>query len=115
MAGEKGKVMAVLSKEEYFERLSKRLGDDTSDEAMKDIEDFTDTYNSITQRAVGDTEEYQRGYQDSEEKWKKRYKARFFSSGGNVNMPIDDSDYEESQDEKELKKATTIHINDLFK
>lgn len=107
--------MAILKKEDFFERLSKRIGDDTSDEGLKDMEDFTDTYNALSTKAEGDAAEWKRKYEENDAMWKKRYKARFFSSGGNVNFPTDDNPDDESEDDKELKRATSVHINDLFK
>lgn len=108
--------MAVLKKEEFFERLSKRIGEDTSDEGLKDMEDFTDTYNALSSKAEGDAAEWRRKFEDNDAMWKKRYKARFFSSGGNVSFPTDDEmGDEESEDEKAIKRATSVHINDLFK
>ena len=107
--------MAILKKEEFFERLSKRIGDDTSDEGLKDMEDFTDTYNALSTKAEGDAAEWKRKYEENDATWKKRYKARFFSSGGNVSFPTDEDTDEESEDDKELKRATSVHINDLFK
>lgn len=110
----KGKLMAVLKKEDFFDRLSKRIGEDTSDEAMHDMEDFTDTYNALASKAEGDAAEWKRKYEESERTWKKRYTSRFFSSGGNVPFGNDEPEYEESKEEKELQRATSIHINDLF-
>lgn len=105
--------MAILKKEDYFDRLSKILGDDTSEEALKDMEDFTDTYNALSTKAEGDAAEWKRKYEENDATWKKRYKARFFSSGGNVSFPEEEDD--ESTEDKELKRATSIHLDDLFK
>lgn len=106
--------MSVLKREDFFDRLSKRIGEDTSDEAMKDMEDFTDTYNSLSSKAEGEAADWKRKYEENNEMWKKRYKARFFSSGGNVSFPQDD-EYDEPEEDKELARATSIHLNDLFK
>lgn len=105
--------MAILNKTEFFDRLSKRIGEDTSDEAMKDMEDFTDTYNALSTKAEGGADEWKRKYEENNENWKKRYKARFFSSGGNVNFP--EPEFEDDEEDKELARATSIHLNDLFK
>lgn len=106
--------MAVLNKTDFFERLSKRIGEDTSDEAMKDMEDFTDTYNALSSKAEGDAAEWKRKYEENDANWKKRYKSRFFSSGGNVNYPEPEDDGDDP-DDKELARATSIHLSDLFK
>lgn len=106
--------MAVLNKTDFFDRLSHILGEDTSDEALKNMEDFTDTYNALSSKAEGDAAEWKRKYEENDATWKKRYKARFFSSGGNVNYPEPDED-DDDDDNTELKRATSIHLNDLFK
>jgi hypothetical protein len=107
--------MAVLKRDEFFNRLSARIGEDTSDEAMKDMEDFTDTYNALSSKAEGEAADWKRKYEENNENWKKKYKARFFSSGGNVSFPSYDEEEEMSEEDKELARATSIHTKDLFK
>ena len=42
--------MAILKREEYFNRLQDYIGDDTSDKALTLVEDFTETYNSFEEK-----------------------------------------------------------------
>ena len=99
--------MAILNRDEFFNRLHGRLGDDTSDESISFLEDMTDTYNSLENRANGDGEDWKRKYEELDESWKKRYRHRFFN-GGDRNIPDD-------REETEERGSEDIQINDLFK
>ena len=73
--------MAVLSKEEFMNRLKERIGEDTSDEAMTFIEDMTDTFNDMETRSNGQSdEEWKTKYEELDKSWREKYKARFFNS-----------------------------------
>ena len=48
--------MAILDKESFFASIKTRVGDDVSDDAMKFIEDMTDTYNSLTEKTETEDE-----------------------------------------------------------
>lgn len=74
--------MAVLSQEDYFNRLHERVGNDTSEEGIAFLEDMTDTFNDLNKRANGDGEDWKQRYMELDEAWKTRYRHRFFS--GNV-------------------------------
>ena len=43
--------MPRLEREEFFNRIRERIGDDTSDDALRFMEDITDTYNELESRA----------------------------------------------------------------
>lgn len=98
--------MAILNRDEFFNRLHNRLGDDTSDESISFLEDMTDTYNSLEDRANGDGEDWKRKYEELDESWKKRYRHRFFN-GGDRSVPDEIEDSEE-------KSSEDITIKDLF-
>lgn len=69
--------MAVRKKEELFEAIRKRIGDDTSDETLSFIEDFNDTVGDY-ERRLGSTEDWEGKYKTLDESWRKRYRDRFF-------------------------------------
>lgn len=74
--------MAILSRDDFLNRLEARIGDDTSDEAMSFLEDMTDTFNDMESRATGVNEaEWQQKYDDLDKTWREKYKARFFETG----------------------------------
>lgn len=96
--------MAVLTREEFFDRVQSVVGTDTSDDMLTFIEDMTDTYNSLEERATTDGDWEQR-YHDLDESWKEKYKKRFFSGGGSSRV------IEEVKTEEEKKD---IDYDDLF-
>ena len=70
--------MAVLEKENFFKRVQEYVGDDTTDESITFIEDITDTYNALEEASKNENE-WKTKYEELDEKWKKRYRDRFFS------------------------------------
>ena len=72
--------MARLEREEFFNRIRERIGDDTSDDALKFMEDITDTYDELEGRARGDGEDWKAKYEELDAEWRKRYRDRFFNT-----------------------------------
>lgn len=102
--------MAVLGREEFMARLSARIGEDTSDEALQFIEDATDTFNDLETRSNGESEEqWQKKYNELDESWRKRYKERFFST---ETTPDDVVDKQKDDVKDDGEKIT---FDDLFK
>lgn len=101
--------MPVLSKEDFFERVHARVGNDTSDDAISFLEDMTDTYNELSNKAENDGQDWERKYNELNESWKKRYQHRFYSgNGGTYNPPAE-------EDKPDRPTAETITVEDLFK
>lgn len=97
----------VRNKDEFFNLLHERLGEDSSDEAISFMEDVTDTYNDLERRASSANSDWEQRYHDLDETWKKRYRHRFFSGeGGTPNAREPDN---EPDDDPE-----NISFNDLF-
>lgn len=71
--------MAVRTKEEIMDAIKMRVGDDMSDEAIALIEDISDTYDDLTDRAAGFNELSSR-YNELDNEWRARYTARFFET-----------------------------------
>ena len=97
--------MAVLSKEDYLNRVKTIVGEDMSDENVSLIEDFSDTYDDLESRANVDTtsdEEWQKKYDDLDAEWRKKYTDRFFSSEdtGETNTGTKDSNEEVDESPK---------------
>lgn len=101
--------MAVLTREEFFERLSSRIGDNQSDEDITFIEDMTDTYNDLDTRANRDGVDWEQRYHELDEQWKEKYKHRFFSGNGASALGNRD------EGPTETERAESITIKDLFK
>lgn len=96
--------MAVLSRDEFFDRVQRVVGEDTSDETLSFIEDMTDTYNSLDEKANGDGTDWEQRYRDLDESWKEKYKKRFFSGGGSARI-VEETKEEEKKD---------VDFEDLF-
>lgn len=104
--------MAILQRDDFFARLRDRFGEDSSDEAISFMEDMTDTYNDMEQRANGDGVDWEQRYRELDENWKKRYTRRFFSSGGG--NPFTEGTEQEDDTVKAAERASSITIKDLF-
>lgn len=101
--------MAVLSKDEYFEKLRKMIGDDTTDESISVLEDFTDTYEDFERRLSNNGEDWEKKAKEIDEAWKRRYRNRFFNgNGGNITVE------EENAEETEVYDPEDVTIEDLF-
>lgn len=99
--------MAILNKDEYFNRLHAMTGDDASDETIAFIEDMTDTYNDMENRINNDSNvDWEKKYHELDENWKKKYRHRFFS--GESNLPSEDKI-------DDTYKPETVMVEDLFK
>lgn len=93
--------MAIRTKEELFNLLKDRVGEDTSDESLAFLEDVQDTVNDLESR-VGSTD-WKQKYEDNDKMWRDKYKQRFFSS-----EPI-------KKEEEEEEKPKKLTFEDLFK
>lgn len=101
--------MAVLSKEEFMNRLQERIGEDTSDEAMTFIEDMTDTFNDMESRSSGNNDsEWKQKYDEMDKSWRKKYKDRFFNS------ETTSADVKEEQEEDVIDDTEEKTYADLF-
>ena len=64
---------ALLSK------IKERIGEDTSDEALRFIEDVTDTIDDYESKTKDNTD-WKKKYEDNDAEWRKKYKDRFFNT-----------------------------------
>lgn len=98
--------MAVLSKEEFFQALSERVGTDTSENALAFIENMTDTYNHMENEINGNNgENWQQKYEELDKAWSERYRRRFFT--GTSAIPSEQTATDEAVNER-------ITIDNLF-
>ena len=100
--------MAVLSKEDFMKSIKGRIGEDTSDEAMKFIEDMSDTFDDLTNR-IGDKEDWKSKYEENDKQWREKYTSRFFSSDTTTPSEVKE---EQKEDVQEDGEETTFE--DLF-
>lgn len=98
--------MAVLNREQFFDRLNEMFAERTDDDAISFIEDMTDTYNAL--EASGSTIDWEEKYKKLDESWKEKYKRRFFSG---VSVIVNN---EADSVEEEKETAESITFEDLF-
>lgn len=90
--------MAVLNRDEFFNAIQTRVGNDTSDDAINFIENMTDTFNSLENGANGDGVDWKQKYEELDESWKKKYAHRFFSGGSNSVPPQENNNQVENDE-----------------
>lgn len=101
--------MAVLNKEQFFNRINERIGNDASDEAISFMEDMADTFNALTTSSnSNEAEIWKKKYEENDAAWKKKYQHRFFSGGDMNYSPLKEE--EETENNRE-----DITIDELFK
>lgn len=98
--------MAVLSKEEFMNKLNERFIE-TDDDTLKIIEDFTDTFNDFESRTL-DKENYKEKYEKNDKEWREKYRLRFF--GENI-----DPESVKTENEEDIKnESENKSYEDLF-
>lgn len=102
--------MAVVSKEDLMERIKARLGEDTSDEALTLIEDFTDTFSDYESRSG---EDWKSKYDELDSTWRKKYRDRFFQTSGDKDTNREEVVPDNEDDLKDESKEKSFE--DLFK
>ena len=108
--------MAIVKKEELTERIKKLFSDNPTDDEISLMEDFTDTFASLSANNSDDisaklTEaesknaKWEQKYNDNDAMWRKKYMDRF---NGKV------EDIPEVKKSLEADRSENITINDLF-
>lgn len=97
-----------MTLEEFITIVHDFIGDDTSERALKFVDDVTNAFNSAVSSTSSDNEDWHKKYDELNESWRKKYMHRFFN--GDVNFDMNDVD-----DEK-IRETTseTITTEDLF-
>ena len=109
-----------LTREEYMASIASIIGDRTDDEALKFVEDMTDTFdgnvntdNEDTIKTLNETiKELTEKNKTIDEEWRKKYLARFY---GGSDEEIDPSNQNVIEDETMIDSKEDITIDDLFK
>lgn len=96
--------MAVKTRDEILEAVRSRIGDNTDDESIAFLEDITDTFTDLEEKAKGDGTDWKTKYEENDEEWRKRYTERFYSSEPETKEP------EPKEPESEKPKT----FSDLF-
>ena len=96
----------ILNRDEFFQRLHDRMPDTTSADDIGFLEDMTDTYNDLENRASTDAENWKKKYEDNDRSWREKYKHRFFNGG--------DRSYPNQRPDEEVISSENISVEDLF-
>ena len=95
--------MAVLSHDDFMNAVKGLAGDNADDDTLTMIENFTDTFNDLETRA-SDTTDWKTKYEQNDNEWREKYKARFF-----------EGDVLRDQKEDNTDDGKDISFDDLFK
>lgn len=86
----------IRNKEELLSAINTLLAENTSDEALGFIEDFTDTFTSFEGKEP--SEDWKTKYDQLDADWRARYKERFFNPGVSPEEVIDEQKENVSDD-----------------
>lgn len=75
--------MAVKTREELIESINTLIGEDTSDVSLAILEDFTDTYNDLSEKASDNTK-WKEKYEENDSEWREKYRKRFLEGDGRI-------------------------------
>ena len=89
--------MAVKTRDEIMEAIRKRIGEDTSDEAISLLEDVTDTFADYETK-VADKTDWKAKYDEMDSNWRKKYIDRF---SGKTGEEVKDEQEEQIKDDSE--------------
>lgn len=109
-----------LTREEYMNSIASIIGDRTDDEALKFVEDMTDTFDENVNTDAEETintlnatiKELTDKNNTIDEEWRKKYMARFY---GGSDEEINPSNQSVIEDETMIDGNEDITIDDLFK
>ena len=109
-----------LTREEYMTYIASIIGVRTDDEALKFVEDMTDTFDGNANTEYEETinklnstiKELTDKNKTIEEEWRKKYLARFY---GGSDEEMNQSNNDVIEDETMLDGEENITIDDLFK
>lgn len=91
--------MAVKTRDEIMEAIRKRIGEDTSDEAISLLEDVTDTFADYETK-VADKTDWKTKYDEMDASWRKKYMDRF---SGKTGEEVKEEQEEQIKDDSEPK------------
>lgn len=102
--------MAVLSHDDFMNTVKGLTGDSADDITLAMIENFTDTIKDLETRA-SDTTDWKAKYEQNDNAWREKYKARFFEG----NEGTDPTSVMSEQKEDITDDGKDISFDDLFK
>ena len=93
--------MAVVSKDELMQQIKNLLGENTSDEAIKLLEDANDTLDAAnkdnTAELTEQIDKLKKEKDDLDKEWRNKYRERFFNND-NIHNPAFNNDDDNDDD-----------------
>lgn len=86
--------MAIKTKEELLASLKQSFGDNTDDATLSLIEDVTDTYDDLNNKAKPDGKDWKAEAERIDKEWRQKYHDRFFNPVEDEKDPLDAGDPE---------------------
>lgn len=80
--------MAIKAKDDLLNFIKEKTKDDTSDETLGFIADFTDTFDDLEAKSKDNTE-WKQKYEDNDKQWRQKYRDRFFDATKNDGNNLD--------------------------
>lgn len=102
--------MAILTEDEFNNRLKEYVGERSSESDISFIEDMTDTFTSYKDRN-SDYNDLQSRYDKLNDEWTERYKKRFFEGNSTTAEEIKNRQKDDILNDVEGKTS----FEDLFK
>lgn len=103
--------MAIVSKEELLASIKKLVGENSDDESLKLLEDFSDTFDDLKTR-TSDTTDWEKKFKENDEAWRQKYRDRFFGGGEDNNNTPPPTPEPQPDDKPEIQSPETY--DDLF-
>ena len=101
--------MAVLTREQFMEKLNTLTDGKTDDDTLTMIQDFSDTFKSLEEKV--DVEAVRGEYEDKlktlDDTWRNKYRDAFFNGA--------EEKKDEEEEEEEEEKEEPHKYEDLFK
>lgn len=101
--------MANLNRDEFFNTLSHLVGDRSDPDAIKALEDMTDTYNALEQGNKGDGIDWKQKAEEIDKSWREKYRSRFMRGDGGNGPSRENSD-----PDSQGYNPENVCFNDLF-
>lgn len=97
--------MAVKTREDILTAIKAKLGEQTDDDTIALLEDVTDTFTDLEEKAKGDGTDWKKKYEETDEAWRKKYTERFYSAEPKPDEPIPNKETEEIKNFSDLFKT----------
>ena len=101
--------MAILQKDQIFESVRTIIGDRSDPDAVKFLEDMTDTFNALEKGNKGDGVDWEKKFKENDRAWAERYRNRFMNGDGGSGPSASPAHSRESYDPE------AVNFSDLFK